>query len=248
MQIRCRSCGKDVPAEDVNLEMVLAKCRACNAVFDFSDQVKTASTSPAKGKRDRGEIPMPKNLVVAEGPSTLAVVRKWSRGPAFFLLFFSGFWNLIVSVFVVAAASGSMKNESGQAAGAFIWLFLTPFILVGLGTGYIALALLLNRTTIRIEGAVLTVAHGPFPWPGARTLDAKQVNQLYCTEYVAYKQDNVGQYRMMVHALMADGSRIDLIKGVDNAGQALYLEQLLERHLRLEDRPVREEYKGSHLD
>jgi len=247
MQIQCRSCGKDVPSEDVNIDTVLAKCRACHAVFDFSDQVRTASTSPAKLKRDRGEIPMPKTLIVAEGPSSLAVVRKWARGPAFFLLFFSVFWNLIVSIFVVAAASGSMKSESGPMGGGFIWLFLTPFILVGLGTGYVALAFLLNRTTIKVEGTTLTVSHGPLRWPGHWKVDTRQVNQFYCTEYVAYKQNNVEQYRMMVTALMADGARLELIKGLENAGQALYLEQLLERHLGIKDRPVHEEYKGSHL-
>lgn len=244
MQIRCRSCGKDVPAEDVNLDKGLAKCRACHAVFDFSGQVKTA----AAPKRNRGEIPMPANLVVAESPTSLAVVRRWGRGPAIFLIFFAGFWNLVVSVFVVAAASGTLKDEQGQRPGAFIWLFLAPFILVGAGTAYVALAFLLNRTTIKVEGTALTVTHGPIRWPGARTLDAAQIHQLYCTEYVAYRQNNVPQYRLVVNALMLDGSRLKLIKGVEDAGQALYLEQLLERHLGIEDRPVREEYQGGHLD
>lgn len=247
MQIRCVSCREDIPAEDVNIDNALAKCRACHAVFDFRDQVKKADV-PALRKREREPVPMPKNLVVAEGPQTLDIVRKWGRGPGCFFLFFSAFWNTIVSVFVVAAASGAMKDEGGSGPGAFIWLFLTPFILIGLGTGYAALALLLNRTIIQVEGNELRVSHRPLRWPGARTLDAAQISQLYCSEYVAYKQNNSPQYRMRVHAMMLDGSRVDLISGIEDAGQALYLEQILEKHLGIEDRPVKDEYTGGHLD
>ena len=240
------SCRKEIPAEDVNLDTSLAKCMACHAVFDFTEQVRGGeSAAPAK-KRDRGEIPLPKNLIVAEGMQSLDIVRKWARGPAFFFLFFSGFWNSIVLVFVVAAASGMMK-DGGDGFGWFIWVFLTPFILIGLGTGYAALALLLNKTTIKVEGTELKVSHGPMRWPGAKTLDAAQVGQLYCTEYVAYKQNNSPVYRMKVHAMMLDGSRVDLISGIEDVNQALYLEQILEKHLGIEDRPVRDEFKGGPL-
>ncbi|HEX7901634.1 MAG TPA: hypothetical protein VF950_28000 [Planctomycetota bacterium] len=241
MRIICVSCRKEIPAGDVNIDTSLAKCLACHAVFDFTDQVKGGS-APAK-KRDRGEIPMPKNLVVAEGMQSLDIVRKWARGPAFFFLFFSGFWNSIVMVFVVAAASGGFKDESGDGfVGWFIWVFLTPFILIGLGTGYAAIALLLNKTTIKVEGTELKVSHGPMRWPGAKTLDAARIDQLYCAEYVAYTQNNRPQYRMKIHALMLDGSKVDLISGIDEINQALYLEQILEKHLGIEDRPVRDEY------
>ena len=247
MRINCVSCKKEISAEDVNLDTTLAKCRGCHAVFDFTDQVRGGdSAAPAK-KRDRGEIPLPKNLVVAEGMQSLDIVRKWARGPAIFFLFFSGFWNSIVLVFVVAAAFGGFKDEGGDGMGCFIWLFLTPFILIGLGTGYAALALLLNKTTISVAGTELKVSHGPMRWPGAKTLDAAQVGQLYCSEYVSYKQNNQPVYRMKVHAMMLDGSRVDLISGIEEVNQALYLERILEKHLGIEDRPVRDEFKGDHL-
>jgi hypothetical protein len=244
MRVKCVSCKKEIPAEDVNLDTSLAKCRGCHAVFDFTEQVKDGSPPPKR--RDRGEIALPKNLVVAEGMQSLDIVRKWARGPAFFFLFFSGFWNSIVLVFVVAAASGMMK-DGGDGFGWFIWVFLTPFILIGLGTGYAALALLLNKTKISVEGTELKVSHGPMRWPGAKTLDAAQVAQLYCAEYVAYKQNNSPVYRMKVHAMMLDGSRVDLISGIEEVNQALYLEQILEKHLGIEDRPVRDEFKGDVL-
>jgi hypothetical protein len=54
-------------------------------------------------------------------------------------------------------------------------------------------------------------------------------------------------YRMKVHAMMLDGSRVDLISGIEEVNQALYLERILEKHLGIEDRPVRDEFKGDAL-
>lgn len=244
MQIQCRSCHAQILADDISLDLALAKCRQCHAVFDFTDQVKMAAP-PAKAKRDRGEVPMPSAFAVDESASGLTIVRRWARGPAWFFLFFSGFWNLIVSIFVVAAAGGGFKDESGGAAdGCFIWLFLTPFILVGLGTGWAALALLLNRTRIEVRKGEISVKHGPVPWPGAKTLRTEELDQLYCTEYVAYTQNKVPQYRFALHALMKSGDRDKVAQGMETPEQGVFLEHLLEKHLGIEDRPVEGEHQS----
>lgn len=245
LAIHCKGCGKPIPADDVDIKSGMGKCRLCNAVFAIGDQVVP------QGKAVRGPIPMPRNIVVAEGPDSLDVVRKWKRGPiaAFFLIFALG-WNSLVSVFVYAVASGmEFKSDSGEVASStFLWVFLTPFILVGIGTGYAALGLLLNRTKVRVVEDKLTVRHRPIPWPGRHSLDANQINQLYCTEYVGHQSNGVLQYRMCVNALLHDGARIELIKGIEDAGQALYLEELIERNLQIRSRPIQGEFKGSHLD
>ena len=46
MQIRCRACGKSIPADDVHLDSGLAKCRGCHAVFEFAAQVKERPATP----------------------------------------------------------------------------------------------------------------------------------------------------------------------------------------------------------
>ena len=79
MQLTCRSCQKLIPSEDANLDTVLAKCRFCHAVFDYSDQVKLPQLSEAKKRRDRGEIPMPERFLVEEGSGRLLIIYKWAR-------------------------------------------------------------------------------------------------------------------------------------------------------------------------
>jgi len=245
LAIKCKGCGQEIPADDVNIATGLAKCRGCNAVFEFSAQVEK------QGRAEREPVPMPKNLVVAEGPGSLTVVRKWKAGSlGFFFLAFALFWNLIVSVFVVATLFGPGATWEGtdqKVSPSFMWLFLTPFILVGFGMGYAALALLFNRTRVSIEGDQVEVIHRPFRWFGNRRLDAREINQLFCTEYVAYKSNDQPQYRMCVNAILQDGAKLELIKGLEDAGQAFYLEDLIERHLRIPDRPVSGEHPRRQL-
>lgn len=245
LAIKCRGCTLPIPADDVDIKSGLAKCRSCNAVFPFGDQVDR------KAKPERPPVPMPRNIVVTKGPHALSILRKWkwSAIGGFFLVF-ALFWNSIVSVFVFLAASGAeFKGDDGTPASpTFLWVFLTPFIMVGLGTGYGALGLLLNRTYIHVDKKSLTVRHRPMPWPGRHTLDATRINQLYCSQYVGHQSNGVPQYRMCVMALMADGARIELIKGLEDVGQAFYLEELIERHLQIANRPIQEEYKRSHLE
>jgi hypothetical protein len=237
MEIRCTTCQAAIPVDDVNLEASLAKCRTCNSVFDFSGQVERGEPPSAKARRDRGEIPMPKTLVVEDRGAHLSIRRKWARGPGCFFLFFSVFWNTVVSIFL-----GVAFFSKGPA---FPFLFLIPFVLIGLATLYAAVALLGNHTTIRVEGRRLTVTSGPIPWPGDRNVDAGALDQLFCVEYVAYIQNRVPQYRFAVEALLKDGTKLRLIKGMELADQALYLEGLLEKRLAITDRPVRGEIDGA---
>jgi hypothetical protein len=252
MDIHCERCSKLIPAEDVNLSVVLAKCRGCNAVFDFSRQVQLSAVPEAKAKRDRGELPMPRQFKVEKNSKGVVVTRKWGRGPAYLFLSFALFWNTIVSVFVVIFVASLLNPSLMKSSGDpppqwFMGLFLTPFVLIGIGMGWMALGLLLNRTTIRVEGLRLQVSHGPIWWPGKRDIPTKDLDQLYCEEYVAYKSNDMPVYRLRIHAICKDGAKIKLVPGMEDAGQALYLEQLLEKQLGIVDRPVSGEYRGGPL-
>lgn len=230
MEIRCESCREPIPADDVNLDTVLAKCRKCHAVFDFSGQVDRKDPTPAKQKRDRGDIPMPKGFLVEDDGRTLEIVRRWAKGPGCFFLFFSLLWNGILSIFIVV----SFQKETPI----FVPLFLLPFVAVGFGTAYATVALFSNRTIIRVDGERLTVVSKPVPWPGKRDLESSSLDQLWCTEYVAYTQNDVPQYRFSVEAMLKDGTKLRLIRGLEEPDQALYLEGLLEKKLGIIDRPM----------
>jgi hypothetical protein len=99
-----------------------------------------------------------------------------SLGVAFGALAMSVFWNGIVSVFVLVALAGTLRNlglplphwfpapnmnGSPMSVGMtiFLWIFLTPFILIGLVMIGAFLSSLGGRTEVRIgntEGVVFT--------------------------------------------------------------------------------------------
>ena len=96
-----------------------------------------------------------------------------SLSTAFGLLFFTTFWNGIVSVFVLLALGATLHHlglptphwfPKGTALPLpmtiFMWLFLTPFIAIGLLTFGAFLSCLAGRTQISIEGGQGTLFSG----------------------------------------------------------------------------------------
>jgi predicted Zn finger-like uncharacterized protein len=240
MNIQCPSCRAKVAVEDVNLDRMLAKCRACQSIFELGDQVPHARV-PFGARLDKATIPQPRSMSVEEGMGLL-ITRRWGRGAGWILAGISIFWNSIVSVFV-GVALFEKKEMPGPFKG-FMWLFLTPFILVGIVTLYTALALLLNRTTIRIGDGRILVRNAPVPWPGNGSLETQDLVQLFSTQYVSHTSNNVPQFRYAVWGLWQGGHKAKVVGGMENPEQAYFLEHAIEKHLGLEDAPVEGEFLG----
>src|SRR5262245_34370871 len=117
---------------------MVAKCRACNAVFDFSDQLEGA----ASARRTPGKVPLPERMIVMHGaagdaelasyrtaagaPREVTIEWRWFR-PAqhLFALLFAVCWDaFLVFWYTTAAVSGGP------------WLvFVFPLIHVAVGVG-----------------------------------------------------------------------------------------------------------------
>ena len=175
---------------------------------------------------------MPKGITVEPGPGLLLVHRK-PLGDHFFWIVFCVFWNGGLGLpLVVERASGNPKP-------------IEPWMLILVAAGgvflYPALEELLNRTRIAVQGGRLVVRHGPIPWPGNVDVPASGVRQLYCVEKVNYRKPGGRYFTYEVAFHGFDGSQGTLVKGFADPEQALFVEQALERHLRIEDRPVYDE-------
>lgn len=53
MQLACKNCGALIPANDINIQTMLAVCKSCDAVFRFQPDDLT----PAKAKRMESDLP-----------------------------------------------------------------------------------------------------------------------------------------------------------------------------------------------
>jgi hypothetical protein len=237
MQVVCASCQVPVLTEDVNVVRVVAKCRACGAVFSFDDQLGAPPTAEAP-RAPALVVPMPPGIVVQrEGtPSdgiyrsaetrALVITRRWFTKDALFLLMVA----LVIDVTLVVW-SGLFFTRGGPW---IMVLFLLSLLFVGWLVSYEALCRLFNRSIIRVGGGLLTVRHGPIPAGKARDVPVEEVRQLYVEEIVGSK----GAKSYNVQIVLTTGPTLTLVTELQSPLQARFLEQTVEDHLRLPDEPM----------
>jgi hypothetical protein len=229
MQLHCPYCGHDIPAADVNLDRMVAKCASCSAVFGFEDQVESAPPAPRKLS-----VPLPKGIVVEQQGYELAITRRWLSPKFFFLVFFCVCWD------------GFLCFWYSMALSQRVWvmaLFALGHAAIGLGLTYYTIAGFLNHTLIRVSPSHLGVTHGPLPWPGKKRLESSGIAQIFCKEHIS-RGRNSTTTTYEVHAATHAGVREKLVESLDSSDQALYLEQEIERFLNIKVAPVAGEWRG----
>ena len=236
MQVKCKSCKSEIPAEDVNLARGLAKCRSCHAIFSFSDQV-TGSDQPRARERDQERINVtpPKSITIQDEGHRLLITRRWFTPVAFFLVFFCIAWNSFLIFWYSMVLSGD--GPPGFMKVIFI-IFPIGHLAVGVGLTYFTIALFVNRTTIEVGQGKLTVRHGPLFWIGNRDLRANGLDQLYCKELVRYGRHGHRRETYQLMAATRTQGHVKLLSGLENADQAISIEQAIERHLEIKDERV----------
>ncbi len=225
IELKCRNCGSPLSPEDISPQLSAARCRHCHSLF--------ALPSAAGGRPiPRPQVPLPPNFRIYDDGYTLEITRRW-RGPvAFFLLFFSLFWNGFMVVWhAISLSTGA-------------WM-MSAFGLLHTGVGifiaYYTLALFINTTAIRADGRSLDVKIRPLPWKGNKSIAAVEISQLYCMEKISHgKNGSSASYR--IEAVLGDNRRETLVSGLPEADHALFIEQQLERHLKIADVPVAGEH------
>ena len=166
----CPECGEPIPAESINIEEGVALCANCGRLSRLSEVVERRP--PMVETLDRP----PKGCEILHlGGEVLVRASLRSLPGVAGSLFFALFWNGITSIFVLIAVAGLYANLIGPLPEAFpapdidddmtlgmtlfLCLFLTPFVVVGLGMVGAVLLNLLGRVEVRIgegEGVVRT--------------------------------------------------------------------------------------------
>lgn len=171
---------------------------------------------------------MEKKLQIQQTSGQLTIQWRWYQPMAFFLLFFSLFWNSITLVI-----AGLMLAE-----GDFLWP-LSIHLLAGLSIGYYTLLLFVNKTSITIDQHELRVAHGPFPWWGNKQIPSRELEQLYVIQSGHQKSSSKVTLLYDLRAKLKSGKDNSLVSGLTSEQQALEIEHLLEKHLHIRDEAVK---------
>jgi len=173
----CPKCLRIIFGEDLNVAADVALCRSCHVTYKLSELARGTGIDPAVdlSRPPQGAWQRTSGLGTVIGASLRSV------GGAVATFFFAGFWNGIVSIFVALALASTLKHlgvsypdwfptpemnggPMGVGMTLFLWLFLTPFILIGLTMIAAFLACLGGRTEVRIrhsEGQIFS-GIGPF--------------------------------------------------------------------------------------
>lgn len=160
----CPACRAPIPEDDINVATDVAMCRACNKVHSLAhlrDRVALGDVS----------LSAPPQGVHVEDDGSRTVVRTSLRSlpNAAAALAFAVFWNGIVSVFVLVNLAATLKHlgvslpawfpapevangSMGLGMSLFLWVFLTPFILVGAAVLAAVALSLAGRCDITLAG------------------------------------------------------------------------------------------------
>lgn len=202
----CPQCGRAIVSGDINVANDVAYCRACNLAHRLSALVEDASV----GAGVDFNRPPEGVAVSSSGRSLLVRATHRSIGMALGSLGVALFWNGIVSIFVLVAIAGTLHNlhvrlprwfpapdmnESPMSPGmnVFLWLFLTPFIAIGLGMLGAFLMSLAGRTDVRIDHDAGEVFTGIGPLGYRRRFSATAVSHVRVED--RHWRDNDGDYR-----------------------------------------------------
>jgi hypothetical protein len=184
-RVTCGKCAAGIAPADVNIAADTAYCRACGSLSRPS--VMLADGDAGIDPRAADDVPPGCRVVEGRGYGTTLRSTSRSLGTAVGLLFVTLFWNGIVSVFVSFAVAGTLRlagvrlpswfpapdahkgNGFGTTVGAmtFLWLSLTPFILIGSAMAIALAVSLLGHVSVRVgpDGGRAFTGIGPIGWP-----------------------------------------------------------------------------------
>jgi hypothetical protein len=211
-QIACPNCGEIVPASDINIMALMAKCVGCDHVFSISpqsarsEQMETAPSRPSGITHETGFS------------GELILKRSWFHVALFGLLFFCIAWDAFLIFWYSIALFGPAKQ--GNGFDLMMVVFPIGHVAVGVGLTYYVVAGFLNKTKVMVDFENLTVSHGPIPWRGNQSLRREDVKEIEL-EFGGVS-GNAHQSTMIVSAHHVDGRQIVLLNSLPDR-QAEYI-------------------------
>jgi hypothetical protein len=230
MKLYCPKCAAEIPAVNMNISRLVAKCGQCDSVFSFAGEFGPNHAQTL-------DAPQPAKVRVVSLGSTFTLQWRWFSWMLIWPTIFAMFWNGIMLFFV-----GSIFSNTEDPAALFPFLCF-PHVWVGLAIAYYVLTGYLNKTLVTLDYDQLTIRHGPMPWWGKKNVATASIVQLYAKENNSrfhFRNPWTGNYEL--HAILKKGGHIKLLSGLDSSEHALFVERVIENRLRIEDTPVRGEY------
>lgn len=233
MKLNCIKCAAEIPAENMNLNRMVAKCAVCNSVFGFGGEF-----GGRVGVRSQPfDVPQPERVKVEERNGSLTIRLPWFTYKILFMTLVAIFWNGIM----LSLMGGAFFSLLTQGPSEFSIFLVMPHFWIGLAMIYYVLTGYLNETRVTVGNGRLTVRHGPLPFWGNKEVATSDILQLFTRHnFTTLRYNWGGHYEL--HAITGKNRREKLLSGWENPDYALFVEQEVENFLEIEDYPVRGEY------
>ncbi|MCB9746171.1 MAG: hypothetical protein H6741_00820 [Alphaproteobacteria bacterium] len=234
--LSCHACGAPLQSTDLDRRLAIITCAACGSIFDLARRKDRDTGAPAvkEPAPERAPVALPDKFEVSRQGSHLQVTWRWFRAELLMLIPFAVAWDSFL-VFWYAQALGGAGGPGGF--NLLMVIFPLAHVAAGVGITYYAVANLVNRSRVDVTAGTLRVRHGPLPWWPMPTLPARDVEQLYVTRKVR-RNKNGTTVTYELRAVTREHAGQLILGGLDELEQALWLEQELEDHLDIRDRPV----------
>lgn len=241
MIARCAGCGVefDVELKPRNDPFALPAdhpdpLQAAGAAMPSSPSPFGVSDPVADARKVADAVELPRGFKLDTTGDRLHITWRWWNASHLFIMLFAAFWDAFMVVWYSIAILGQQWEMAA---------FGVLHAAVGIGLAYYAITGLVNHTRITLTPSRVAVAHGPLPWPGARTLERSDVEQLYVSRQETTNKGQVNvSYNLQV--VLRGGEELAIVSGLQSADQARFLESRIETALGIEDRVMTGEYHG----
>jgi hypothetical protein len=218
--LKCPNCASVIKTEAVDPYEGVARCSYCKAITTLPAFMRKERVRP------RPPMPAPPGVRLQNEAGRLVITRRWFSWAG---IGFSTVGVLALVLFwLPVPSSGAMQADDSWPVVATVFSFVA---------GYMLLAALFNRTWIKAQDGVLSLIHGPLPWPGNQVIPCTEVDQLFCKEVIQHKKDGP-EVSYELWAATTGGVTRRLLKSFPGEDQALFFEQQIEMALGIDDRPM----------
>jgi hypothetical protein len=166
-------------------------------------------------------LPLPEGYQIECTGQGLQITLRWFSRHIFFA--YTEFGGLFLVAFgtPLVCMTGELMQRSP-----WVVLCVSTLAFAGLLMVYTNIAMLVDRTIIRITPELLSVHLTPLPVPDEIHLPSKRIEQLYIEQSVhRFRTGTMVDYRLM--AILVGGQVIEVLVGLDRHG-AKFLEQQIE--------------------
>jgi predicted RNA-binding Zn-ribbon protein involved in translation (DUF1610 family) len=178
---------------------------------------------------ERAPVPIPESVSVDKNGQAIRITRRWFSAKYIGMVFFCIAWDSFLCFWYGTAFK--------VGAPWIMIVFPVAHLAVGVGMTYLTLAGLINRSYLEVTAKELATWNDPLPWTGEITLKTSDLAQLYCSETTKSGEHST-THSYNLFAVTRDGKARKVFSDLETPEIALFMEQQVEKWLRLEDQPV----------